>query len=93
MHSHHLYITSWNGRPVSVHRYSGTTEPAPNGVQHTHKYLTFTSFNDGHKHQIRGVTGLAISLPGGGYYHKFNGATTVNGTTPHRHRYSGRTSL
>ncbi|MGP7816613.1 YmaF family protein [Niallia sp. 01092] len=105
LHAHNLYITSWNGRPVHVHKfsgvtsfdnghrhqYAGTTEPAPSGVPHTHRYFTFTSFDDGHKHEIRGVTGPAISLPNGGHYHEFRGSTTVNGANPHRHRYSGRT--
>ncbi|PLS18227.1 hypothetical protein CVD28_08035 [Bacillus sp. M6-12] len=109
MHSHHLYITSWDGRPVSTHvhefkgvtsfnsghshRYAGRTEPAPTGVQHTHRYFTFTSINDGHRHQIRGVTGPAIPYQGGGHYHEFSGVTTVDGTAPHRHGYSGTTSL
>ncbi|MFK2825205.1 YmaF family protein [Bacillus sp. B190/17] len=106
MHSHRLYITSWDGRPVHVHefrgvtsydaghshRYAGTTEPAPRGVQHMHRYFTFTSMDDGHYHRIAGTTGPAIPLPGGGHYHEFNGVTTVDGFNPHRHRYSGRTS-
>ncbi|MDQ0214401.1 hypothetical protein J2S13_000797 [Oikeobacillus pervagus] len=106
LHSHHLYITSWDGRPIHVHefkgvtsyddghdhRYAGTTEPAPSGVQHTHRYFTFTSFNDGHRHQVKGVTGPAIPLPGGNHYHEFRGVTTIQGRTPHRHRYNGRTS-
>ncbi|ARK32560.1 YmaF family protein [Halalkalibacter krulwichiae] len=106
-HSHTLYITSWNGRPVHTHefrgvtsfdvghdhRYAGTTEPAPSGVQHTHRYGTFTSFDERHRHEIRGVTGPAIFLPEGGHYHEFSGVTTVDGVTPHRHKYSGRTSL
>ncbi|MEH7307546.1 YmaF family protein [Neobacillus drentensis] len=105
-HSHHLYLTSWNGAPIHRHhfsgvtsfigghdhKYAGTTEPAPTGVQHSHKYFTVTSLNDGHKHEIRGVTGPAISLPGGGHYHKFQGVTTVNGDHPHSHKYSGTTS-
>lgn len=107
MHSHQLYITSWDGRPVHTHefkgttsfdeghshRYAGITEPAPSGVQHNHRYFTFTTFDDSHRHQIRGITGPAISLPNGGHYHEFNGVTTVDGTTPHRHMYSGRTSM
>jgi hypothetical protein len=105
-HSHNLYITAWNGRPVHVHKFSGVTsydvghnhqyvgitEPAPSGVQHTHRYVTFTSFDDGHRHEIRGVTGAAIPLPGGGHYHKFSGVTTINGQVPHSHQYSGKTS-
>jgi len=57
MHSHHLYITSWDGKAVHVHgfkgvtsfdvghnhRYAGTTEAAASGVQHIHRYFTFTS--------------------------------------------------
>jgi hypothetical protein len=109
MHSHSLYITTWDGRPVSTHvhefkgvtsydvghnhRYAGTTEQAPSGVPHTHRYFTFTSFDDGHRHEIRGVTGPAIPLPGGGHYHEFSGVTTVGGATPHRHSYKGRTSM
>lgn len=108
-HSHQLYITSWDGRPVPAHvheyrgvtsfnaghdhRYAGITEPAPSGVQHTHRYFTFTSVDDQHQHEIRGVTGPAIPLPNGGHYHEFSGVTTVNGMNPHRHNYSGRTSL
>lgn len=105
-HSHHLYIVTWDGRPVHVHhfsgvtsfnvghdhRYAGTTEPAPSGVPHTHKYFTVTSFDDGHKHEIRGVTGPAVALPGGGHYHSFKGVTTINGSRPHSHSYSGKTS-
>jgi hypothetical protein len=51
-HSHVLYLTHWDGRPVHFHDfegvtsfdvghrhgYEGTTEPAPSGVQHTHPY-------------------------------------------------------
>lgn len=106
-HSHNLYITTWDGRPIHTHefrgvtsfdvghdhRYVGTTEPAPSGVQHTHRYFTFTSFDAEHRHVIRGTTGPAISLPEGGHYHEFSGVTTVDGEIPHRHRYSGRTSL
>lgn len=106
-HSHQLFLTSWDGRPVHVHefrgvtsfdaghnhRYVGTTEPAPSGVQHTHRYFTFTSVDNRHQHEIRGVTGLAIPLPNGGHYHEFSGVTTVNGMNPHRHNYSGKTSL
>ncbi|WP_062052104.1 YmaF family protein [Bacillus sp. JCM 19034] len=106
-HSHRLFITSWDGRPVHTHefrgvtsfdvghdhRYAGTTEPAPNDVQHTHHYRTFTSFDARHRHEIQGVTGPAIFLPEGGHYHEFSGVTTVDGDTPHRHRYSGRTSF
>jgi hypothetical protein len=104
-HSHKLYITSWDGRPVHVHPFSGTTsfdvghdhqyigvtEPAPSGIQHVHGYFANTSFNDGHIHFISGTTGPAIDLPGGGHYHLFEGYTTVNGATPHRHKYSGST--
>jgi hypothetical protein len=105
-HSHHLYLTSWDGRPLHTHhfsgatsfnvghdhQYAGRTEAAPSGVQHTHKYFTVTSLNDGHKHEIRGVTGPAIPLQGGGHYHAFHGVTTVNGSHPHSHKYSGKTS-
>jgi len=75
------------------HMYAGTTVPAPSEVQHTHQYFTFTSVDDQHQHEIRGVTGPAISLPNGGHYHEFSGVTTVNGMNPHRHNYSGNTSL
>lgn len=104
-HSHGLYITTWNGRPVHTHKfagqtsidfghrhqYAGTTAPAPSGVPHMHEYYTVTSFDDGHTHVIQGVTGPAIPLPSGGHYHLFEGVTTVNGMIPHRHAYSGRT--
>lgn len=107
MHSHRLYITSWDGRPIHSHefrgttsfddghkhRYAGRTEPAPSGVQHTHRYFTFTTVDDRHRHEIRGVTGPSIPLPNGGHYHEFSGVTTVSGTHPHRHRYGGRTDL
>lgn len=46
------------------HRYAGTIEPAPSEVHHTHRYFTFASINDRNRHQIRGVTGLAIPLSG-----------------------------
>jgi hypothetical protein len=106
MHSHSIYLTSWDGRPVHVHHFSGVTtfdvghnhnyagetEPAPSGVQHTHRYFTFTTVNDGHSHEIRGVTGPAIPLPNDRHYHEFEGVTTINGRTPHSHRYSGHTS-
>lgn len=105
-HTHDMYLISWDGRQLHVHNfsgvtsvdvghhhtYAGTTEPAPSGVQHTHAYHTVTSFNDGHTHVIRGTTGPAIPLQGGGHYHYFEGVTTVNGRTPHTHRYNGRTS-
>jgi len=104
-HSHRLYITSWHGRPVHVHpfsgvtsvdaghhhRYAGITESAPSGVQHVHYYIAETSFDDGHTHQIRGTTGPAIPLPGGGHVHHFEGYTTINGRTPHAHHYRGTT--
>ena len=97
MHSHQLFITQWDGRPVPAHvhefrgvtsfeighnhRYAGTTEPAPSGVPHTHRYFTFTSVNDQHRHEIRGVTGPAIPLTNGGHYHEFSGFTTVDSAT------------
>src|SRR5690606_32647929 len=92
-HTHHLYITSWDGRPVHIHHfsgrtsfdvghdhgYAGRTEPAPSGVQHTHQFFTYTTMYDGHHHEIRGVTGPAIPLPNGGHYHGFSGHTTTSG--------------
>lgn len=106
-HSHKLFITSWDGRPVGLHvhpfsgdtsydvghyhHYAGVTEAAPSGVPHVHNYYAETSFNDGHKHLIRGTTGPAFPLQGGGHYHHFEGYTTVNGSTPHSHRYAGNT--
>lgn len=104
-HSHKLYITSWDGRPVHVHpfsgntsydvghkhHYAGVTEPAPDGVPHVHAYRVETSFNAGHTHIIRGTTGPVIPLPGGGHYHYFEGYTTVSGMIPHKHKYSGNT--
>jgi hypothetical protein len=104
-HSHKLYITSWDGRPVHVHEfagitsfdvghsheYEGFTAPAPTGVEHVHEYHTVTSFDDGHSHVIRGSTGPAIPIPGGDHYHLFEGRTTVNGRHPHTHAYQGRT--
>ncbi|TFE27225.1 YmaF family protein [Cohnella luojiensis] len=104
-HSHKLYITSWDGRPVHVHpfegitsfdvghqhHYAGVTESAPSGVQHSHGYYAVTSFNDGHTHTISGRTGPVIPLPNGGHYHYFEGYTTVNGRIPHTHMYQGNT--
>lgn len=104
-HSHKLYITSWDGREVHVHPfsgntsfdaghrhyYAGVTEPAPGGVQHVHGYYAKTTIDDAHTHIIRGTTGPPIPLPGGGHYHYFEGFTTVNGTIPHEHIYSGNT--
>ncbi len=104
-HSHKLYITSWDGRPVHVHpfagntsfdaghshHYAGITEPAASGVQHVHGYYAETSFNDGHTHMIRGTTGPSVPLPSGGHYHYFEGYTTVNGRIPHTHSYRGHT--
>lgn len=54
-HSHILYITSWNGRPV-----------------HTHQFKGVTSFDEEHKHSIRGVTGPAVAVSGGGHFHEFS---------------------
>lgn len=104
-HSHKLYLTSWDGRPVHVHPfagetsvnnghahwYSGVTEPAASGVPHVHAYAARTTFIDGHTHLIRGTTGPSVPLPGGGHYHYFEGYTTVDGIHPHAHMYSGAT--
>ncbi|MFD0715763.1 YmaF family protein [Paenibacillus sp. GCM10027626] len=104
-HSHKLYITSWNGAPVHVHQFSGVTSvdvghshhyagwtaPARSGIPHVHGYYSVTSLDKGHTHVIQGTTGAAIGLPGGGHYHSFEGHTTVNGSPPHSHTYSGRT--
>ncbi|RCW42272.1 YmaF family protein [Paenibacillus prosopidis] len=104
-HSHILYLTSWNGIPIHVHefkgvtsfdvghdhRYASKTEPAPSGVQHVHRYCTFTSVDNEHRHLIKGVTGPAIPLRGGGHFHCFEGCTTVSGAIPHTHEYSGKT--
>jgi len=104
-HSHGLYITSWDGRPVHrhpfsgttsyddghVHEYVGITEAAPTGVPHVHRYHTVTARNDGHTHVIDGVTGPAVDLPSGGHIHYFEGYTTVSGLRPHRHYYRGAT--
>lgn len=105
-HSHKLYITSWDGRPLPhvhpfsgitsfdaghQHRYAGITEPAATGVPHVHGYFAETSFDDGHTHMIKGVTGPSIPLPGGGHIHQFEGYTTVNGRHPHTHMYAGNT--
>jgi hypothetical protein len=105
-HSHGLYITSWDGRPVyhvhpfsgvtsfndgHAHQYAGYTEPAPTGIPHVHRYHTVTVVNDGHTHLIQGVTGPAVDLPGGGHIHHFEGFTTINGMRPHSHHYNGVT--
>jgi len=105
-HTHNLYFRTWNGPTIHVHQisgvtssvlnhhhhYAGTTEPAPSGMQHTHRYFMFTTISDGHIHEIRGITGPAIPLQNGGHYHEFQGVTNVAGLTPHSHRYSGLTS-
>jgi hypothetical protein len=105
-HFHTLFLTLWDGRPIHRHhfagvtsindrhdhRYADTTEPAPTGVPHKHKYFTVTFMNNGHKHEIRGVTGPAVPLPNGGHFHHFQGVTSVNGSHPHSHEYSGKTS-
>lgn len=105
-HSHKIYITSWDGRPIyhvhefggvtsfddgHVHEYAGVTEPAPTGVPHNHRYYTNTTINNEHTHTIEGVTGPAIEVMGGGHIHYFEGFTTVNGRNPHRHHYRGTT--
>jgi hypothetical protein len=104
-HSHKLFITSWNGRAVHVHSIAGVTSindghshsyanwtaPAQTGVPHTHSYYMVTSLDQGHTHIIQGTTSPAISLPGGGHYHRFDGYTTVSGRSPHSHAYGGTT--
>jgi hypothetical protein len=40
LHSHKLYITSWNGRPVHVHAFSGVTS-IDDG--HSHQYASWTA--------------------------------------------------
>lgn len=105
-HTHNLYITTWNGSAAHVHQisgvtssvlahqhhYFGTLEAAPTDIQHIHRYFMYTTVSDGHVHEIRGVTGPAIYLPGGGHYHEFQGETLVAGLTPHTHLYKGITS-
>nr|WP_083517019.1 YmaF family protein [Alicyclobacillus shizuokensis] len=107
MHSHEMFLVTWDGRILHTHGfcgvtsfdvghrhgYAGVTAPAPSGVPHTHMYSTVTTFNDGHVHSIKGRTGPAIPLPGGGHYHLFEGVTTVNGRIPHHHSYCGKTGL
>lgn len=104
-HSHMLYLTSWDGRPVHSHdftgvtsfdvghshEYAGRTAPAPTGVPHVHEYRAETTFNDGHTHLICGTTSGEIPLPGGGHIHYFEGFTSVNGKHPHAHAYKGQT--
>jgi hypothetical protein len=104
-HSHEIFLVTWDGRMLHTHGFSGvtsldvghrhsyvgTTRPAPSGVPHTHEYSTITTLNDGHRHRIAGRTGPAIPLTGGGHFHYFTGITTIDGSTPHSHSYSGRT--
>lgn len=104
-HSHRLYITSWDGRPVHFHSFAGVTSVndghshnyfgvtayAPTGVPHVHEYQTETSFNEGHTHFIRGVTSGSVELPDGGHFHYFEGVTTISGRHRHAHSYQGRT--
>ncbi|MDB5084076.1 MAG: hypothetical protein JWN30_962 [Bacilli bacterium] len=105
-HAHEIFLITWDGRQLHTHgfagitsfdvghrhHYAGMTSPAPSRVQHTHHYSTVTTLNDGHTHFISGVTGPAIPVPSGGHIHLFEGVSTINGRTPHRHSYSGRTS-
>lgn len=104
-HFHNFYITTWDGRAVHTHafsgmtsfddghshNYSGMTEPAQTGVNHVHQYYTMTTISDGHYHIIRGTTGPAVALPNGGHIHYFEGYTTVNGMHPHSHMYRAQT--
>ncbi|MDQ0195275.1 YmaF family protein [Paenibacillus wynnii] len=105
-HSHSVFITSWDGRPVvhvhpysgvtsyddgHVHQYASVTEPALSGVPHVHRYFTVTSIDQGHTHVIQGTTGPAIDIPGGSHIHYFEGVTTLSGMRPHTHRYKGTT--
>lgn len=76
-HSHVLYLTSWDGRPLHKHhfsgvtsfnvghehRYAGTTKPAPSGVPHTHEYFTVTSFDDGHNMKFEGSQDRQLPCP------------------------------
>ncbi|MNB68582.1 YmaF family protein [compost metagenome] len=104
-HSHRVYITTWDGRPVvhthpfsgvtsyddgHDHKYAGVTEPAPSGVPHVHRYFSITSIDQGHTHVIQGITGPAIPVPGG-HIHHFEGVTTISGIRPHSHDYKGVT--
>ena len=79
-----LYLTTWDGRPLHKHNFSGVThlmlgmniDMLVRQSQHPQEFhiptniLLLLSLDDGHKHEIRGVTGPAIPITGGGHYHK-----------------------
>lgn len=75
------------------HGYSGRTDFSCSGVQHTHYYSIYTTFDGGHSHLIYGYTGPAVFLPNGRHYHLFQGRTSIDGQTPHSHEYHGISSL
>lgn len=72
------------------YRFVGTTEPAPNGIQHTLDYYTWTLYVDGHRHRTSGRTGPAIPVQGGGHVHYFEGFAT--GYPAHHHWFGGYTN-
>jgi hypothetical protein len=85
LHSHHFSgNTSYD--VGHSHEVSGRTRLARDTAHHVHSYYSTTSYNEGHIHHVKGVTGPAI-YRGKGHYHNLSGVTTVNGRTPHSHRY------
>ncbi|MFC4769392.1 YmaF family protein [Effusibacillus consociatus] len=103
-HRHELEYIHWRGGPIHFHEYAtrtavakghthlmgGATSADPGGVdEHVHAYDGVTTFDHGHVHRFRGVTGPAIPLPGGGHTHEFAGETSF--ADGHTHAYYGRT--
>ena len=56
---------------------------------HVHFFEGVTTFDDGHVHRYRGVTGGPIPIPGGEHYHIFSGVTSFD--DGHSHSYYGKT--
>ncbi|WP_141603913.1 YmaF family protein [Terrilactibacillus laevilacticus] len=74
-HSHQLFITSWDGRPVHVHQISGITSF---DAGHNHRISGVTGPaipipNGGHYHEFRGVTSVNGVHP---HTHRYSGRTS-----------------
>jgi hypothetical protein len=67
-HSHKLFITSWDGRPVHVHPFEGVTSF---DVGHFMIIMPLLPLMTNHDHVIRGTTGPAIPIPNEGHIHQF----------------------
>ncbi|UFJ61181.1 hypothetical protein IRT44_18415 [Anoxybacillus sediminis] len=57
---------------------------------HIHAYSTRTSFNHGHRHQVRGRTSGPYPVPGRGHVHYYEGVTSFD--DGHVHYFRGWTS-